>query len=55
MHSRVRAHKPPSSHDLSFLQTYPEIKRNVKNYHIASYQGITTESLSRVRKGLAKM
>lgn len=38
----------------SFLATYPEIERNVKNYHIASYLGITTESLSRVRKGMAK-
>ncbi len=34
----------------SFLNTYPGIERNVKNYHIASYLGITAESLSRIRK-----
>lgn len=38
---------------LSFLKTYPEVDRNVKNYHIASYLGITTETLSRIRKRLA--
>ena len=36
----------------SFVKTYPNIEKNVKNYHIASYLGITTESLSRIRKGL---
>jgi len=35
---------------LSFMQTYPNIEQNVKNYHIASYLGITTESLSRIRR-----
>ena len=35
---------------LSFIQTYPSIEQQIKNYHIASYLGITTESLSRVRK-----
>lgn len=38
---------------LSFLKDYPEVERNVKNYHVASYLGITTESLSRVRKGMS--
>ncbi len=38
---------------LSFIQAYPNIEQNVKNYHIASYLGITTESLSRVRKEIA--
>ncbi|NJB81891.1 Crp/Fnr family transcriptional regulator [Wenyingzhuangia aestuarii] len=37
-----------------FIQTYPNIEQNVKNYHIASYLGITTESLSRIRKRIAK-
>jgi CRP-like cAMP-binding protein len=37
---------------LSFINTYPNIEQNVKNYHIASYLGITTESLSRIRKNL---
>jgi len=39
---------------LSFVQTYPNIEMKVKNYHIASYLGITAESLSRIRKELAR-
>lgn len=35
---------------ISFKEKYPEIEQNVRNYHIASYLGITTESLSRIRK-----
>lgn len=35
---------------LQFIDKYPDIEKNVKNYHIASYLGITTESLSRIRK-----
>ena len=38
----------------SFLNTYPNIQQNVKNYHIASFLGITTESLSRIRKEMAQ-
>ncbi len=38
---------------LAFINTYPNIEQNVKNYHIASYLGITTESLSRIRKELS--
>jgi CRP-like cAMP-binding protein len=34
----------------SFINTYPNIEQSVKNYHIASYLGVTTETLSRVRK-----
>jgi CRP-like cAMP-binding protein len=33
-----------------FRSTYPNIEQRVKNYHIASYLGITPESLSRVRR-----
>ena len=33
-----------------FIGTYPNIEQSVKNYHIASYLGMTTESLSRIRK-----
>lgn len=36
----------------AFIKAYPSIEQNVKNYHIASYLGITTESLSRIRKEL---
>lgn len=39
---------------LSFINSYPSIERNVKNYHIASYLGITTESLSRIRKEISQ-
>ncbi len=38
---------------LDFIKTYPNIEQNVKNYHIASFLGITTESLSRIRKEIA--
>lgn len=38
---------------LRFVHTYPDIEQNVKNYHIASFLGITTESLSRIRKEIA--
>lgn len=37
---------------INFIASYPDIEKNVKNYHIASYLGITTESLSRIRKDL---
>jgi CRP-like cAMP-binding protein len=32
-----------------FLQSYPDIEQFTPNYHIASYLGITQESLSRIR------
>ena len=35
---------------LLFITSYPNIEQSVKNYHIASYLGITSESLSRIRK-----
>lgn len=37
---------------IDFITAYPDIEQKVKNYHIASYLGITTESLSRIRKEL---
>ncbi|SDS72257.1 cAMP-binding domain of CRP or a regulatory subunit of cAMP-dependent protein kinases [Formosa sp. Hel1_31_208] len=37
----------------NFIKTYPNIEQCVKNYHIASYLGITTESLSRIRKDIS--
>ena len=36
-----------------FLEQYPDIEKYTRNYHIASYLGITTESLSRIRKEIA--
>ena len=32
-----------------FLEQYPDIEQYCRNYHIASYLGITQESLSRIR------
>jgi len=37
-----------------FLEEYPNIEQHVPNYHIASYLGITQQSLSRVRAAIAK-
>jgi len=38
----------PERYDL-FLEKYPDIEQNIPNYHIASYLGITQQSLSRIR------
>jgi CRP-like cAMP-binding protein len=37
-----------------FINTYPNIEQSVKNYHIASYLGVTTETLSRIRKEITQ-
>ncbi len=37
-----------------FLEQYPNIEQHTKNYHIASFLGITQESLSRIRVKKAK-
>ncbi len=44
---------PAKDRYVNFVKTYPNIEQLVKNYHIASFLGITTESLSRIRKELA--
>ena len=41
------------SYDL-FLDQYPDIEQYTRNYHIASYLGITQESLSRIRVNKVK-
>ena len=38
-----------------FLEQYPNIEQHVPNYHIASYLGITQQSLSRLRAVRAKI
>jgi CRP-like cAMP-binding protein len=37
---------------VQFLQDYPDLERRLSQYHIASYVGITPESLSRIRASL---
>ncbi len=37
---------------LSFLQNYPKLENKIQQYHIASYLGITSIQLSRLRKKL---
>ncbi|NIJ44740.1 CRP-like cAMP-binding protein [Wenyingzhuangia heitensis] len=39
---------------LDFTLLYPNVEKCVKNYHIASYLGVTTETLSRIRKEIAQ-
>jgi|SRR5215831_17177427 len=39
---------------VEFIHRYPEIERRISQSHIASYLGITPESLSRIRKQIAK-
>lgn len=46
--------QPAKERYLTFINKYPNIQQHVKNYHIASYLGITTESLSRIRKEIAQ-
>jgi len=47
-------HKTAKERYVDFITKYPNIEQNIKNYHIASYLGITKESLSRIRKELVK-
>lgn len=37
-----------------FLEEYADVEKHARNYHIASYLGITQESLSRIRVEKAK-
>lgn len=43
----------PERYDL-FLEQYPDIEQYTPNYHIASYLGITQQSLSRIRTDRAR-
>ncbi len=37
---------------LQFLEDYPNLEKRISQYHIASYLGIASESLSRIRANL---
>lgn len=54
-HRRILASLAQSAKEryISFITTYPNIEQSVKNYHIASYLGITNETLSRIRKEIS--
>lgn len=39
---------------LHFRNKYPEMEKRIAQHHIASYLGITPESLSRIRRKIAK-
>ncbi len=39
---------------LRFLEDYPNLEKRLNQYHLASYLGITPESLSRIRSSLKK-
>ncbi len=45
--------EPDGSYQL-FLEQYPDIEQSISNYHIASYLGMTQQSLSRVRAEMAR-
>lgn len=39
---------------LSFLELYPNLINEISNHYVASYLGVTPESLSRIRKSLVR-
>ena len=43
-----------SENYIQFLKQYPGIENYALNYHVASFLGITTQSLSRIRKQMIK-
>ncbi len=47
-------HKTAAERYLEFLEKYPRIVQRVSNHQIASFLGITPQSLSRVRRELSK-
>jgi CRP-like cAMP-binding protein len=54
-HKRINASLSDSAEEryLAFIKTYPDLVEQVPQGHIASYLGITPQSLSRIRKELS--
>ena len=46
--------KPAAERYLDFIKKYPQIEQRVADHQIASYLGITPQSLSRIRKSFSK-
>jgi CRP-like cAMP-binding protein len=44
----------PETRYIKFIQKYPGIEKRIRQYHIASYLGITPVALSRIRKRIQK-
>lgn len=51
LHKRILNQLKLTAHERYnlFLQQYPDIEKHTLNYHIASYLGITQQSLSRIK------
>ncbi|WP_299765259.1 Crp/Fnr family transcriptional regulator [uncultured Dokdonia sp.] len=46
--------KSSSERYLDFLKAYPNLEQRIPNYMIANYLGVKPESLSRIRKNIAR-
>jgi len=55
-HRRIQDSLSASAEEryLTFLTTYPDLAEQIPQTHIASYLGITPQSLSRIRRELAR-
>jgi CRP-like cAMP-binding protein len=55
-HRRIQDSLSASAEEryLTFLKTYPDLAGQIPQAHIASYLGITPQSLSRIRRELAR-
>lgn len=52
LRERIALHQTAKERYLAFVQQYPHFAQRVPQYHIASYLGMTAESLSRLRREL---
>lgn len=52
LRERITLHQTAKERYLAFMEQYPQFAQRVPQYHIASYLGITPESLSRLRRTL---